>query len=516
MERSDSRLINFSRNAMFAMLFEMLTAVLSFIVRWFFIRNLSIEYLGIGGLFTNILNILSLAELGAGTAIVYSMYKPLAINDVEKIKSLMRFYKRLYLCIGVIISILGVILIPFLSFLINEEPNIPHAEFILIYIFTIVQTVSSYLFCYRYSIYSADQQEFIIKKYSMLFSVIRSLLQIGVLVFLKNYVEYLLIDILVTWFSNIFLSIKATKDYPYLKEKATELDKKSLKEIEKNIFALFIYKLGITVATTIDTLLMSKYFGLVAVGIYANYHLIVSYSDKFFSSVLGTITSSLGNLMVTGTDQKKNVVFSALQLIYYWLSTYLSVGLIVLFNPLIGYIFGKEYLFDKAMVTALVVNITFTNFQRPCSLTRDATGLFWHGKLRPLIMSILNIIFSLIAIRMFGMIGIVIGTILSKALTYAWYDPYIVYRYAIKGSLAKYYLNYVFQWGLLVALAIVCNTIYNYMNFGGFQNIIFGALMVTVVVNGTFLIINARNKTMRYLISLIKPILIKQKGHGMN
>lgn len=516
METNDSRFKKFSRNAVFAMLFELLSAVLSFVVRYFFIHNLSIEYLGMGGLFSNILTILSLAEMGAGTAIVYSMYKPLAVNDVERIKSLMQLYRRLYLTIGMTISILGLCLIPFLNFLISGQPNIPYAEFILIYILTVIQTGSSYLFCYRYSIYSANQQEYIVKKYSMLFSVFSSLMQIVILISLKNYVAYLLIRIIITLFQNIFLSIKAGKDYPYLKEIADKLDKKSLGEIKKNIFALLLYKMGITVATTIDTLLMSKYFGLIAVGLYSNYHLIFGYSDKFFTSVLGTITPSLGNLMVTGTNREENQVFSALQLIYYWLSTYLAVGLIVLFNPLIECIFGEEYLFDQSMVTALVISITLTNFQRPCSLTRDATGLFWRGKLRPLVMSVLNIVLSLIAIEMFGIIGIVLGTILSKVLTYVWYDPYIVYKYAIKGSLVKYYLNYVFQWGLLVVLVFICNTIYKYMDFGGFLNIILGAFMVTIVVNGIFLIVNARNKTMQYLINLVKKILVKQRRPDMN
>lgn len=511
-KHTNSRTENFSKNAVFAMLFEVLAALLAFIVRWFFIRCLRVEYLGMGGLFTNILTILSLAELGAGSAIVYSMYKPLAENNTERIKSLMYLYKTIYLWIGTAIFVLGMCVIPFLDFFVKEQPSIPYTEFILIYVLTVIQTASSYFFCYRFSIYSANQKGRIIQKYGMFFSVLRSVLQVFVLIFLKNYIAYLIVAIVVTLINNIILSQKANREYPFLKEKAEKLDRESVHKIKKNIFALLLYKLGITVATTIDTLLISKFFGLIYVGIYSNYHLIISYSDKLFSSVLGTITPSLGNLMVTGTDEKKLQVFSALQLIYYWLATYLAVALLVLFNPFIEVFFGKEFLFEQSMVIALVVSITLTNFQRPCGLTRDATGLFWYGKLRPFAMSILNVIFSLIAIKRYGIIGVLIGTALSKAMTYAWYDPYIVYKYALKGSLLRYFIKYAFHWVLLATLTIVCSTIYSFIGVGGILGLVYGGIIITIIVNGVFFALYFKSDAMKYLVSLIKPILSKGKG----
>lgn len=504
-----SRSENFSRNALFAAIFELSTAVLSFAVRLVFVRCLNAEYLGIGGLFTNVLTILSLAELGAGSAIVYSMYKPLAEGNREKIKSLLGLYKKLYLTIGTAVLVLGLLFIPFIDFFIKERPNIPYQEFILIYILTVIQTASTYFFSYRYSIFSANQQGYIVQRVNIVSSVIRSILQIFILLLSRNYVLYLVVAIVVSFGTNIVLSRKAGKAYPYIKEKAVPLDKESVGTIKKNIFAMLLYKVGIVTATTIDTLLMSKYFGIIAVGIYTNYHLIISYSDKFFSSVLGTVTPSLGNLMVTADEEKKMEVFSALQLIYYWLATYLAVGLIVLFNPFIEYAFGSEYLFNKPMVIALVISITLTNFQRPCSLTRDSTGLFWYGKLRPLAMAVLNVIFSVTAVHYLGIIGVIIGTILSKLFTYVWYDPYIVFKHALKGSLPKYYLNYLWHWVLLFILTGVSELIYQRIPFGGIAGVLAGGILVTVIVNGVYYLLYRKSFGWQYLKDVIKPMVQK-------
>jgi len=505
----DKRSVNFSRNALYSMIAELVIALLSFISRFFFVKHLSTEYLGLNGLFSNILVLLSLAELGAGSAIVYSLYKPIAENDVEKINSFMKLYKNIYFVVGIAIIVLGVSLIPFLDSFIKERPAIDNGEFILIYILTIIQTASTYFFCYRYSLYSASQQGYIIQKYNMFFAVIRTLLQIMVLITLHNYVVYLIVAIVTNLIFNGLLSQKVTKEYPFLKNKAKNLDADDSKIIKKNIFSMLLYKAGITVSTTIDTMLISKYFGLATVGLYSNYHLIISYSDKLFSTVLGTITPSLGNLMVSDSDDRKKLVFLTLQLIYYWLATFLAVGLIVLFNPLIKLLFGEGYLLDQSFVVCLVISITLTNFQRPCGLMRDATGLFWYGKLRPVAMSILNIVFSVILIKYVGVIGVVIGTIIAKCLTYVWYDPYIVFKHALGSGLAKYFIRYICHWILLAILAIICNLLYSALNISGFLGLIIGAFIITVVVNGVFFALFRKSDQFQYVHTMVKPIVTK-------
>ena len=509
---SDSRSVNFSKNASFAMIAEMSSLLLSFLVRFFFVRSLAIEYLGIGGLFTSIINILSLAELGVGNAIVYSLYKPLAENDIEKIKSLIGYYKKVYNSIGCIIIVIGIALIPFLDLFIKERPNIAYSEFIVIYLLTILNTSVLYFLRYRVSIFSANQQGHIVKKNYIFFSTLSSITQIVILIYFHNYILYLIVSIVYSFLTNFVLSIRAKKQYPFLKEKAIKLDKDSSDQIKKNTFALLVYKVGNVIYSSLDTFLVSKFFGIIQVGIYSNYHFIISLSDRLFTSVLGTLTPSLGNLMATSEDSaKNNRVFSSLQLIFYWISTYLSVGMIVLFNPLIEMLFGKSYLFGTPIVIALVISITVNNFQSPCNLMRDASGLFKHGKFSRLIMSLLNLVFSIILINYWGIVGIIAGTIISSILTCVWYDPYIIHKYAIKDSLVKYFAKYIMHWILFGILAIVCNYLYVYIGIGGLLGFIIGALLVTVIVNLTMLLIFFKNPTFKYVISLIKEVLSKKK-----
>ena len=508
---ANSRTKNFSVNAYFAALSELVSAMLAFASRIVFVRCLSAEYLGLGGLFANILTILSLAELGIGTAISYSMYKPLAENDVEKIKSLVNFYRKAYLTIGTAVLVIGVCLSPFLDLFIKERPNIPYNEFIAIYFLTVFQTALSYFFSFRYTIFSADQKGYILQKVTMTTSFIRTVLQIVVLLVFHNYILFLLIAIFAVIVSNIILSRKAVKAYPYLKEKSKPLASDTVRQIKRNTFAMLVYRIGIVIATTIDTLLISRYFGIVAVAIYTNYHLIISYSDKFFSHVLGTIAPSLGNLLVSAENEKKMEVFHALQLVYFWLATYLAVLLIILFNPFVELAFGKEYLFDQSMVIALVVSITLTNFQRPCGLTRDAAGLYWYGKYRPIAMSILNVLFSVTFVHLYGIIGVVIGTALAKLSTYVWYDPYIVFKHALKGKLSHYYLKYFFHWALLFSLIAVCRLISYIIPIKGVLGLLCGFVYITIVVNATLYFLYRKSESMNYLRNLILPFWTKIK-----
>ena len=507
MTNKDSRSGNFSRNAVFAACSELMTVLLNFAVRYFFVRSLNVEYLGVRGLFSSILTILSMAELGVGTAIVYSMYQPLAVGDQEKIKSLVAFYKKAYSIIGTVVFVLGLALIPAFDFFIKEAPWISRGELLQIYVLTVFQTASTYFFSYKYSIFNANQQGYIVQKWSIATSIVCSLGQILILVFLRNYLLYLVVSIVSSLLMNILLSIAAERTYPYLKDQAEKLDRESTAQIKQNTVAMLFYKVGQVTATTIDTLLISRFFGLASVGLYSNYHLIISYSDKLFSSVLGTITPSLGNLMAGKDRFKQNQVFSALQLVYYWLSTYLAVGLVVLFNPLIELVFGKDYLFDKNFVIALVVSITLTNFQRPCSLIRDASGLFWYGKFRPLLMSILNVAYSLAAIHFWGIIGVVIGTALAKLNTYVWYDPYIVFKHALAGKLSEYFKTYILHWGLLVLLSAGCELLFNLMNVSGLLGLVLGALMITIVVNSIYYMIYRRSKSFGYVLKLINNVM---------
>lgn len=506
---SKSRFNNSARNAIFSMLAQILTIVLNIIGRRVFVQVLNENYLGISTAFSSVLNVLSLAELGVGTAIIYSLYKPIAENDEAKIRSLMRLYQRVYWTVGIFILVVGSSLTPFLDFFVQKMPDIPHIR--IIYLLLVVQTASAYFFSYKTNFLSATQQGYITQKYQMVISVVQLILQIAGLLITRNYYVYLVLGIALPFIRNVLVSNRVDKMYPFIKEPAEKLEKDETEKIKKNVFALFLYKISNTLSATIDTILISKMLGVVEVAIYSNYHLIINYSDLLFINVLGTVTPSIGNLMTTNDEVKKRQFFSTLQMLYYWVATYLAVGLIVLFNPLITIWLGENYLFSESIVVALVVSITLTNFQRPCSLMRDANGLFWYGKLRPLAMAIINLSTSIILINRVGTIGVVIGTCISKLTTFVWYDPYIVFKHTLKEGLLNYFKKYVFSWCVLGALAAICYYLYNLLPFEGIVGFIVGFLLVTVVVNGALLLLNFRTKEFKYLTEMGKNLIKKIK-----
>ena len=480
----------------FAMISQIVTIVLNLVSRAVFVRVLSAEYMGLSGLFSNVLGLLSLAELGIGSAITYSLYSPIKYDDHEKIKSYMRLYKLAYWIIGVFIFVIGLALTPFIDSFIKERPDIPYLE--LIFVLFVLQSSSTYFFSYKTNFF-ATQNDYILQKYKILFSLLQIVLQIVYLLVFKEYFGYLIIGIIFPFINNVYASIKVDEKYPYLKEKAQSLTSEELETVKKNVFALFLYKIAQKLSATIDTLIVSKFMGIIEVAIYYNYHFILTFADLFFIKILGAITPSLGNLLVSDDNDKKVKTFGTIQFIYYWVGTYMGVGFIVLFNTFVSIWLGPNYLFSQDIVIALSISSTLTNFQRPCSLMRDAGGLFWYGKLRPIATMSINIIASILFVRWYGTIGVVVGTILSKLFTYTWYDPYIVYKHAIKASLHKYFVKYAFHWCLFALLALICDQLFKMTNLSGVLGLLVGFVLVSIIVNGSFIILYRKSYDYLYL-----------------
>ena len=494
----------------FATMSQVVTIILNLLSRAIFVRVLAAEYMGLSGLFSNVLGLLSLAELGIGTAITYSLYAPIKNDNREKIKSYMRLYKRSYWAIGSIIFIVGIALVPFIDSFIKERPNVPYLE--LIFVLFVIQSSSTYFFSYKTQFFTATQNDYILQKYRISFSFIQVVLQIVYLLVFREYFGFLIIGIVVPFLNNAYASIKVDEFYPYLKEKAINLTSDELKPVKKNVFALFLYKVAQKLSATIDTIIVSKFMGIIEVAIYYNYHFILAFADVFFIQILGAITPSLGNLLVSDDNEKKVKTFGTLQFIYYWLGTYMGVGFVVLFNTFIVIWLGPDYLFPQSIVIALAVSATITNFQRPCSLMRDAGGLFWYGKFRPVASMIINIVTSIILVKWMGTIGVVLGTILSKALTYTWYDPYIVYKHAIKDSLKRYFARYIYHWILFAVFTIICDLLYKQTALDGIGGLVVGFLIVTIVVNGGLFLMFRKSYDFMYIKNnVINPLLIRIK-----
>lgn len=506
-----SRINNVTKNLKYAISGQILGILISFVSRFVFIRTLGAEYLGLNGLFTNILSILSLAELGIGPAMVYSMYKPLAENNKEKLKALMSLYRKSYTAIGLTIATLGILITPFLDFFVKGIPNISNIK--IIYLLFVLNSSISYFFSYKRSLIIADQKRFIATLYRYSFYFVLNVLQIIFLILTKNYFIYLILLISSTMLENIFISKKANQLYPFLKEKEIpKLHDEEKKSIVRNVKAMMYHKLGSTVVMGTDNLLISKFVGLIEVGIYSNYHLISNSLNMMFGLFFQSLTASVGNLGVSETEEKKLFTFQVINLAGFWIYAFSSICLFILFNPFIGLWIGNEYLFSLGVVLLIVINFYLTGMRKSVLTYRDALGLFWYDRYKPVFEAILNLVFSIIFVKRIGISGIFLGTTMSTIAVCFWVEPLILYKYGFKQSVKPYFIAYIKYTITTLFTGYVTLIFTSLILSQSLYGFIIKLILCILIPNCLFFVLFRKTDEFKYLFSIVqKKIIVRIK-----
>lgn len=501
-----SRTENSIINSAMSIVTQVLTVVLNFAVKTVFIKMLNDEYLGVNGLFTNIITMLSLADLGIGIAIPYSLYKPLAKKDEHKINVLMNFYKKVYTIIGIAVLLIGLSLTPFLGLIIKDIPkNVPHLS--LIYILFVIHSASSYFFVYKKFLIDSDQKGYITSRIIFTFSTLLSIIQIILLVTTKNYILFLLSSIILVIIQNIYISSKANKLYPFIKNKIDEkLEKEDMEGIKKNVSSLFIYKVGTVIMNGTDNIIISKFIGLIIVGFYSNYVLIINSITTVLNQIFNAITSSIGNLVVTTNKKRSKEVYDNLNFANFWLYALFGVCIIVLINPFINIWIGKKYVMGFSIVFLLVLNFYVLGMQSVTNSFRNAYGLFWIAKYRPIIMVIINIVISVVLVQFIGIEGVLIGTLISRLVTTAWLDPYIVHKYGFEISPKSYYIDYLKYLVIFIAISTILNYFVSMIAINNIFILILIAILVVISVNVILVLLFFKTSEFNYFYDKIKKI----------
>lgn len=501
-----SRTENSIINSAMSIVTQVLTVVLNFAVKTVFIKMLNDEYLGVNGLFTNIITMLSLADLGIGIAIPYSLYKPLAKKDEHKINVLMNFYKKVYTIIGIAVLLIGLSLTPFLGLIIKDIPkNVPHLS--LIYILFVIHSASSYFFVYKKFLIDSDQKGYITSRIIFTFSTLLSIIQIILLITTKNYILFLLSSIILVIIQNIYISSKANKLYPFIKNKTDEkLEKEDMEGIKKNVSSLFIYKVGTVIMNGTDNIIISKFIGLIIVGFYSNYVLIINSITTVLNQIFNAITSSIGNLVVTTNKKRSKEVYDNLNFANFWLYALFGVCIIVLINPFINIWIGKKYVMGFSIVFLLVLNFYVLGMQSVTNSFRNAYGLFWIAKYRPIIMVIINIVISVVLVQFIGIEGVLIGTLISRLLTTAWLDPYIVHKYGFEISPKSYYVDYLKYLVIFIAISTILNYFVSMIAINNIFILILIAILVVISVNVILVLLFFKTSEFNYFYDKIKKI----------
>lgn len=431
---------------------QVISLILQMICRTIFLNTLGAQYLGISAMFFNILTVLSLADLGFGTAIVYSMYKPLALKDSDMVVALMTYYRKIYNRIAMIVAIIGIGMIPLLPYVVNLDSDIPHLT--MYYLLYVINIVISYSMAYKYTIISADQKEYLLTIYSLVGSMIQIILQILILIFFKSFMLYLLVSILRTFLVNWFQTNKAKKLYPYIKQKK-ELDMDMKKHIGENVKSMFLYKLGGVLLNNTDNFIISVIVGTIYVGYYSNYLTIIAAVTNFVIIIFNSITSSVGNLNVIDDKDRQFEIFRVLNLIVFWIMSFCSVCFFILFNDFITLWIGENYVFGMPIVIVIVLNFFMPGTISDISIFRDTTGMFRQTKYVFLLTAFINLVLSIILGKIYGIFGILLATAISRILTNMWYEPFILFRTYFGKSPFVYFKRQSYYW-IIFAVTSLC------------------------------------------------------------
>lgn len=484
-----------------------LNLLLSFVCRMIFVRCLQQEYLGISGLFTNILSMLSLSELGIGSAIGYALYKPVAEDDQEKIASLMKFYGTAYKVIGCVVAVLGLCAMPFLNVIIREKPAIPDNLYI-IYLLYLFQSASSYFFSYRSALLIADQRNYVLTTINYVVVVVQNVIQIAVLLVTGNYMVYLAVQILCGFVTNIIISRKASRDYPYIIQKDIQpLSREEKWALVKNVKALTVTKLSGLLVNSTDNIVITYFNGLVTTGAASNYTLLSGMLGTMLNMVFGSTTASVGNLLAKEDDDTKFHFFRSLDLMSFWLYGWAVVGIVGVSGDLVRLLFGEAYVLPQSIPVILAVNFYMAGMMNVAGTYRHCLGLFRYGQYNLLITAAINIVGDVILGSQYGLFGIFLATAVARLLTNAWYIPYAVFKHGLKRNPVIYFVQYL-KYAVLLTAVTVISCLLCHMAKGNLIMVILQKVLIcTAIPNAAFYLVFQRTPEFAYLKNKVLTII---------
>ena len=451
-----------ARNAGYGALCQFITILLNFLSRTIFINTLGASYLGISGLFSSVLSMLSMADLGLNTAMVYSFYRPLAENDNKTIAALINFYKKIYRMIAIAVAVIGIAIVPFLGKLVNLDQGIPYLH--IYYLFFLANTVVSYLYVYKTSILTADQKGYIISQYQIVTNIAKILLQCLVLVLLKSYIAYLVIQVVFTFLNNFLSSRKAMRLYTYLDKKQKPFDATMQKEIFNNIKSVFIYKVSTVLFNGTDNAIISVLVGTIYVGIYSNYSLIINTISNVVKIFYNAVIAGIGNASVVENEKKQLNIFEQVSTIGMILTPTCSICLLVLLSDLITVWVGETYVLNRVILITIVINFYVSLIQYPVWVHREAMGIYKQTKYVMFLAALINIFLSVFLGKLWGMAGIFAASSIAKVSTYVWYEPVILLKNHFHTSPGKYLISVVRNFAYTVIFSALFLKIFDFFS----------------------------------------------------
>ncbi len=483
----ESRTKKSIKNIFGGALFKVTGMLFPFIIKVVMINTLGVEYLGLNSLFTSILMVLSLSELGVGSALVFNMYKPIAEGDDERVCALLKVYRNFYYIIGSVILVIGIILLPFLKYLVHGSCPSDVNLYILYLIYLINTVLTYFLFAYKKSLWEANQRNGIDNTLASIVSVFMYVLQIIMLLLTRNYYMYIIVMPLCTIVQNLVRNYLVNKMYPQYRPRG-ELEKGFIKQLFIKIRALLGHKIGTIVITAADSIVISAFLGLSVLAVYGNYYQILNALIGLVSVIYLSITASVGNSIITTKDKNVYDNFSTLSFLNNWLVGWISVCLLCLYQPFMKIWMGEKLMFPTHIMVLFVVYF-YSWLARRIGLTyKDAAGMWEQDFWKPYVGAVVNIIVNIILCIYIGVEGVLISTIIVMVLIYFPWETRVLFKHLFKKS-EKSYLLHMFYYLLITVVGAMCTYyICSFVKMDGVVALVIKALICLIIPNIIYLL----------------------------
>lgn len=490
------------KNIIFGYISNLVILLVNFIQRTTFIYVLGKTFSGVNETYTNVLSVLSLAELGIGTALNYSLYKPVAEHDIEKIKSYMRFYKKAYLTIAGVIAAVGIAISPFLKFILKNPGSLTVKELTLYYYLFLFNTVISYFVAYKYSLSNAEQKNYIQTNITTLTKIAAATVQITVLLLFRNFLFYLLAQSAVEFLQKIFVTLYMNRLYPYLRDKdVKKLTPQETQVVATKTKALICHKVGDVARLQTDILVISSFVNVDTSAIVGNYVYIITYVGNFVNIIFDSVISGFGNVVATESKERQYLLFRVYRFFACWLFGFGAVGFFHLLTPFIGGVWLRDesWTLPWITVTLLVMDFYLKGGRTVLLNFKIASGLFEQDRFLPLVQGAVNLVVSIALVQKIGVTGVYVGTLVSGILANL-IRPGIIYRVCFEKKAGAYFKDSLKYIGVILAVGAMVTPIRHVVM--GEVTIFTFALMVIVITlfyNLVFLAVFHRTEEFSYL-----------------
>ena len=505
---SESRTKNSINNSITGLAFRLIGLFCPFLIRTIMIRKLGSEYIGLSQLFTSILQMLSLTELGIGNAMVYSMYKPMAENDTDKICALLSLYRKFYTIIGLVITGLGLLLMPFLPFLINGEHPADINIYILYVIYLFNTAISYFMFAYKKSILDAQQKVSIENAIQALCSLIMYIVQIVVLLLGANYYVYIIFFPVSTVAINIIRNHIVQKKYPDYVCGGT-VERESMKEIYSKVKALIGYQIGSKVLWFADSIVISSFLGLNALAMYSNYYYIMNAIIGIVSIVYTSIVAGIGNSIIIETEEKNYKDFMTFNFGNAWIITVCSVCLLCLYQPFMKVWMGENMMFSFGMVILFVMYFYFWLFNKIGSTYTNAAGLWKEQFWKPYVSAGINLMLNIILVKTIGIAGVLLSTIVASVFIDTSWETWAIFKYIFKRNCSKFILRLLEYIAAGCVICVISYLLCAKINLGVIPSLFVYGIICLLVSNVLWIILFYRTEECKSLLKKLKTALLK-------